>query len=299
MRRLQTAPLTPLLMALCAMLALCMAACTPIEPPIAPVIPEGTDTGAAGETADPDSGGADGPGGVSGVEAGRLARGQTLIDWDFRNQDGEISGEIEDFFLEVDTGRIPFAIVEYGGVLDIGDTEIAVPLSAFTWGSEDELVLNFDEQALASFPDLGDDWPDLTDPGWDDGVMAFWRETGIDPGPSIEETTGLIVAASDLINVAVVDFGAGGGLVQDILVDLAEGRAAYLLVGFGASTPVNDPQILPMEVFSAEAVGDELLLRGDVSLEALEAAPRFDMERYDGVTVMPPEFRAELDSYWQ
>src|SRR5690606_24118740 len=135
-------------------------------------------------------------------------------------------------------------------------------------------VLNLDGQALAAFPDLGDDWPDFTDPGWNDDVMAFWREAGIDPGRDPGETTGLIVPASGLINVAIVDFGAGGGLVQDVLVDLAEGRAVYLLVGFGTSTPVNDPQILPMGVFSAERVGDELLLRGDVSLESLEAAPR-------------------------
>lgn len=296
--RLRIAPCMPVYVTVAIILSLYMAACTPVEPPIAPVVEEG----AAGEseainvTAVPDS---EPDSGVSAVEAGRLARGQALIDWDFRNQDGEVSGEIEDFFVEIETGRIPFVIVEYGGVLDIGDREIAVPLRAFAWGSEDELVLNLDEQALATFPDLGDDWPDFTDPGWDDDVMAFWSETGIDPGRDSEATTGLIVSASDLINVAIVDFGAGGGLVQDVLIDLAEGRAVYLLVGFGASTPVNDPQILPMGIFSAEAVGDELLLRGDASLESLETAPRFDLDRYDGVALMPPEFGPELESHWR
>lgn len=323
--------LTPAFLSLLLILALGFSACVAIEPEVVPEVGEvegeQAEGEAAGEAADiavteavtetdvmtgtEAETGADMPGseagepvGLAGIEPGTLVRGYGLMGWDFENLDGQVSGEIKDFFFDMSTGRIPFVTIEYGGVLDIGDKEIAVPLNAFAVGSEGELILNFEEQTLENFPDLGDDWPDVTDPGWDDEVIAFWNDIGIDPGPNIEEVSGPIVRASDLTGFAIVDLGPGAGTIQDTLVDLAAGRVEYLLVGFGAGAPAaDDPYILPLAIFDVEefdtGLGDELVFDAEVTEEMLITAPRFDRALYDDTQVIEPSLSEEIEAYWQ
>jgi uncharacterized protein YrrD len=240
---------------------------------------------------------------VAGIQAGTLVRGYALMDLDFVNQDGQVSGEIEDFFFDMNSGHIPFVTVEYGGVLDIGDTELAMPLSAFSWQSADEVVLNFDEQALQDFPDLGDDWPDVTNPTWDDEVNSFWSEHGVDPGANIEEASGPLVEASDLTGYTLVDLGAGAGTVQDVLVDLAGGRVKYVLVGFGAGAAADDAYILPLAIFSVteqdQGLGNELAFDAEVTQEMLLTAPRFDRALYGEDELIEPGLDEQIAAYWQ
>src|SRR5690606_34917620 len=129
----------------------------------------------------------------------------TLLDYNFENADGQVSGEIEDLIMDLDSGQVLFVPIEYGGVLEIGDTDIALPLSAFRIGEEGELVLNFDEQALQNFPDLGGDWPNLDDPAWDDEINAFWSEQSIETGVDVQEAGTNIARVSELLGFQVAD----------------------------------------------------------------------------------------------
>jgi sporulation protein YlmC with PRC-barrel domain len=256
-----------------------------------------------------DSTGAGTMGGVGGIPAGTFVRGQTLLGWNFENVDGEVSGEIEDFFFDMNTGRIPFVMIEYGGILDIGDTDVAVPLSAFRWGSENELILNFDEQALESFPDVGNDWPDWADPAWDDEVGAFWNNLGIDPGPNLDEASGgTLVRASALTGFTMVDLGVGSGAIQDVIVNLAEGRVHYVLAGFGTDPAVDpaisqDAFILPLEVFDLQGteagLGSELRFDANVTEEMLLTAPRWDPLLYDQTASYGSDWNEQIRGYWQ
>jgi hypothetical protein len=252
-------------------------------------------------------------GGVAGVPAGTFVRGQTLLDWNFKNVDGEVSGEIQDYFFDMNTGRIPFVMIEYGGVLDLGDKDVAVPLSAFRWGSEDELILNFDEQALESFPDVGNDWPNWADPAWDDEVNGFWNNLGIDPGPNLDEAAGgTLVRASDLTGFTMVDLGVGSGAIQDVIVNLAEGQVRYVLAGFGtdaAASPGASPGttqnafILPLEVFNLQGteagLGSELMFDANVTEEMLRTAPRWDPLLYDQTGIYGSDWEEQIRGYWQ
>jgi hypothetical protein len=200
-----------------------------------------TETGAiTGTQAMTSAAGAAGITGVSGAE-NVLMLAYALLDYDFVNQDGEVSGEIEDFLVDLNTGRILFVTLEYGGFLEIGDRQIAVPLSAFAWGAEDQLILNFDEQELENFPDVGGDWPDIADPAWDDEVIGFWNNIGIDPGVDISEASNTVVWAQDLMGYPLVDLGAGAGTIYNMIINLANSHISYILADFGTGADVGDP----------------------------------------------------------
>jgi hypothetical protein len=235
--------------------------------------------------------------GVSGVE-NQYVRASTLLDYDFENMGGDVSGDLEDLLIDLSTGRVLFASIEYGGVLDLGDKDIVVPLNAFAIGEEGELVLNIDETALESYPDVGNDWPNLDDPAWDDDVNTFWSDTGIEMGEGFSEATGSVARASDLLGFNVADLGAGAGSILDILVNLGTGQAPYAIVDYGEGLDT-DPYIIPLAAFDTTADWSTGLAFGpDFTPDLLESAPRFDMEMYPEGTPLDNDFGDNIESAW-
>jgi sporulation protein YlmC with PRC-barrel domain len=234
--------------------------------------------------------------GVSGVDS-QYVRASTLLDYDFENMGGEVSGDLEDLLIDLSTGRVLFAAIEYGGVLDLGDKDIVVPLNAFAVGPEGELVLNIDETALENYPDVGNDWPDLNDPAWDDDVNNFWSETGITGGTDFEEATTSVARASELMGHRVADLGAGAGSVLDILVNLGTGQAPYVIVDYGEGLDT-DPYVLPISAFDVAAWNEELSYGPDFTPDMLETAPRFDQDAYPVGTPLDNDFGDNIESFW-
>lgn len=234
-----------------------------------------------------------------------LILGYAFLDQDFINADGEVAGEIEDLLIDISNGRILFARIEYGGFLDIGDRAIVVPLNAFTWQPlEDDLVLNFDEQALQNFPDVGGAWPDFNDPAWDDDVNTFWRDVGVDPGFDFDAATTTAVWADDMLGYTLVDLGVGVGTIQNLLIDLTNSRVKYLLVGFGTTAAEDAPFMIPLSVVDVMAIdntirGNEIAFNTDLTLEMLQTAPRFDRILFDTVGEVDPVLDDAADQYWE
>jgi sporulation protein YlmC with PRC-barrel domain len=223
-----------------------------------------------------------------------------LLDYDFENLDGAVSGEIEDLLIDTTNGRILFATLEYGGFLDIGDTHLPVPLNAFAWGPDGELVLNFPEESLNNFPSLGENWPDLADPAWDDDVLGFWNDIGIDPGFDFEEGTSTVLPASEIVGYPVADVGAGVGTVQDMLIDLTQNRVKYVILTYGIGAAGDDYIPVPFSAFDVEGFGDEFVLNADLDAETLAASPDFDETLFFDVTdPIAPTIDDEIDTYWQ
>lgn len=235
--------------------------------------------------------------GVTGVATNQYVRASTLLDYDFENLNNEISGDLEDLLIDLSSGRILFTSIEYGGVLDLGDKDIVVPLSAFTIGTEGELVLNIDEARLESYPDVGNNWPDLNDPAWDDDVNTYWDETGIDVGPGFDTPATNVIWASDLIGENVADLGFGAGSVLDILVNLGTGYANYVIVDYGEGLDT-DPYIIPLGAFDITMRDAGLTYGLDFTPEILESAPRFSQETYPEGTALDQDFGDRLESAW-
>ena len=82
------------------------------------------------------------------------------------NRAGENLGKIEDFMLDVESGRIRYAVLSFGGVLGIGNKLFAVPPEALAVDTDKKcLVLDVDRTKLENAPGFDkDNWPNFADP---------------------------------------------------------------------------------------------------------------------------------------
>ena len=115
---------------------------------------------------------------------GRNLTAKTLIGNRVKNVQGEALGKVEDLMLDLEAGRIAYAVVNYGGVMGVGNKLFAVPWSAFTLDTDDHtFVLEVERDVLDS--DEGFDknnWPDAADRDWGRrthehyGARPYWDE---------------------------------------------------------------------------------------------------------------------------
>lgn len=224
-----------------------------------------------------------------------LVVASSLLDYSFENIDGEVSGEIEDLILDISTGNVLYATLEYGGFLDIGDTELPVPMNAFVWGQDGQLILNIDEAQLNEFPDLGTEWPDLTTATWDDDIVNFWSGAGITPANDFSEASDSIVRASDAIGYGVADVGVGAGTVSDMLIDLGNSQIAYALLGYDPTVYGNELVAVPFDALNISTVGNELVFNEGIDASVLENAPRVTT---DNLAAGTPGVYNDANTYW-
>ena len=92
------------------------------------------------------------------------------------NAAGEKLGKIEDFMLDVESGRIRYAVLSFGGVLGFGDKLFAVPAEALTVDPERErLVLDVDRERLENAPGFDiDHWPNFADPTFGREIYGYY-----------------------------------------------------------------------------------------------------------------------------
>ncbi|MCB0061648.1 MAG: PRC-barrel domain-containing protein [Caldilineaceae bacterium] len=225
-----------------------------------------------------------------------LLTGSDLLDHNFTNPSSTVNGEVQNVLLDFSSGRVLFVTLEYGGFLDIGDTEIPVPLNAFQLGTDNELILNFDETRLDALPDLGGDWPDLTDASWDDEIVQFWREATFDPGFDFENNTSIIIWLSDLIDQPVGDIGFGEGQVEDILIDVGQSRIKYIVLNYG---PLLGEQFvaLPFSALNTQVYDGNVQLGAALDADTLSAAPQITTEQLNADS-FDPTLDEEASRYW-
>jgi uncharacterized protein YrrD len=113
------------------------------------------------------------------AEERNVLSAHTLAGDKVRNPAGDDLGKIEDFMLDIDSGRIAYAVLSFGGVLGIGDKLFAVPPDALALDQEDHcFVLDADKTKLEQAPGFDkDDWPDFADRTWGAEVYSYYGRT--------------------------------------------------------------------------------------------------------------------------
>lgn len=224
-----------------------------------------------------------------------LVTATSLTDYNFVNIDDEVSGSLQDVILDVNTGDILYVTIEYGGFLDIGDKEMPMPLNAFVWNENGELVLNFDEAMLNDFPDLDPDWLNPTDPSWDDEVHTFWNDIGLGNSNDFTEATDSIAYADDLIGYGISDIGTGVNTVNDMLVDFGQSQVKYVVMAADPVATGGDLIAVPFDAFDFSISDSLLTFRNDINQDVLQNAPRFAPEELLGGN---PQLYTDNDTYW-
>ena len=92
------------------------------------------------------------------------------------NLQGENLGNIEDLMIDLERGRIAYAVLSFGGFLGMGDKLFAIPWEALTVDmAEKRLVLNVDKELLKRAPGFDkNNWPDMTDRTWGNELYSYY-----------------------------------------------------------------------------------------------------------------------------
>ncbi len=106
----------------------------------------------------------------------RMLSAGTLMGDKVRNNQGEDLGSIKELMIDLDNGRIAYAVLSFGGLFGMGDKLFAVPWSALTLDeSSHEFLLKADRSTLEAAPGFDkDNWPDFADPSWGQQVYSYY-----------------------------------------------------------------------------------------------------------------------------
>jgi sporulation protein YlmC with PRC-barrel domain len=101
----------------------------------------------------------------------------SITNKDVVNPAGENLGNVKDVAIDLDEGRIAYAVLSYGGVLGVGDKLFAVPWDALRLDLEkDVFVLNVDKELLRDAPGFDEGaWPTTADRTFVTEVYTYYK----------------------------------------------------------------------------------------------------------------------------
>lgn len=94
-----------------------------------------------------------------------------------RNANGDDLGTIEEIVLDLDRGRVAYAVLAAGGFLGMGEKFFAIPWDRLTVDMDNkEVILNVDKDLLQNAPGFDkDNWPDAKDNAWVADVYRYYE----------------------------------------------------------------------------------------------------------------------------
>lgn len=115
---------------------------------------------------------------------GRNLTAKTLIGDYIANPQGEKLGKVEDFMLDLESGRVAYIVVSYGSLSNLKDKLFAVPWKAFQLDAQrHRLVLDIDENVLKNAEGFDQaNWPNTVDRDWEErlhqqyGLTPYWED---------------------------------------------------------------------------------------------------------------------------
>lgn len=106
----------------------------------------------------------------------RILSADSLVSDPVKNVNGDKIADVKNIMIDLDTGRIAYVVVSYGGILGLGDKLFAVPWLAVRVDQEDRaLIIDLNEDVLSSAPGFDkDNWPDFADLQWNRSVHTHY-----------------------------------------------------------------------------------------------------------------------------
>ena len=105
-----------------------------------------------------------------------LLSASTISGDDVYNRQGEKLGSIKDLMMDIQSGRVCYAVLSFGGFLSLGEKLFAVPWSALAVDTENKrLLLDTNEERLKDAPGFDkDNWPNMADPSWEKSIHSYY-----------------------------------------------------------------------------------------------------------------------------
>jgi sporulation protein YlmC with PRC-barrel domain len=116
----------------------------------------------------------------------RVLSASSLAKDKVKNPGGEDLGKVDDLMVDLQSGRVAYVVLSFGGILGMGDKLFAIPWSAVRVDEDQKcLILDIDKQRLENAPGFDkDNWPDMTDSDWSSRIHTFY---GTRPYSDVED----------------------------------------------------------------------------------------------------------------
>ena len=101
-----------------------------------------------------------------------------------KNTAGENLGKIEELVIDVNSGRVAYAVLSFGGILKMGNKLFAIPWEALQMDAQNkQFILNVDKGRLENATGFDKDkWPDMADTRFGQtiyqhyGYKPYWED---------------------------------------------------------------------------------------------------------------------------
>lgn len=230
---------------------------------------------------------------------------------------GEDLGKIEELMIDIQNGRIAYAALSFGGFLGMGDKLFAIPWQALTPRvHEHAFLLGIPKETLEKAEGFDkDNWPltthkELSSTYTYYGYRPYWQPSMAEqagaPGEpesemvAREETREIrsrmnFLSASEIKGDKVVNNeGEHLGKIEELMIDLADGRIAYAVLSFGGFLGLGNKLFaIPWQTLSPRA--DEHIFLLDIPKKTLEKAEGFDKDHWPATN---REWLSTLYSYY-
>lgn len=106
----------------------------------------------------------------------RILSATSLNGTNVKNLKKENIGEIQDLMVNLETGKVEYAVLSFGGFLGIGDKYFAVPIEVLQVSTKDrEIMLDIDKERLKNAPGFDkDNWPSHADSKFTQSVYSHY-----------------------------------------------------------------------------------------------------------------------------
>ncbi|MCC5866355.1 MAG: PRC-barrel domain-containing protein [Wenzhouxiangella sp.] len=112
-----------------------------------------------------------------------LLSATSVVGDDVFNLAEEKLGTIQDIMLDLQKGKIRYAVLSSGGFLGMGDRLFAIPWQALKQDSENKrFTLDIDVERLKKAPGFDkNQWPNMADATWNSSVESYYTNRAEGP----------------------------------------------------------------------------------------------------------------------
>lgn len=210
----------------------------------------------------------------------RGERASETIGQTVRNLEDEDIGKINDMIVDMTTGDVRYAILEFDPGIFQAEKLFAVPTTELRLAADgDDVIYDMSEEQLERASMNRDDWNDsvLDDPDYLADLDTVWGVKQPASGATAHR-------ASDLIGKDVNDrSGDKIGEIEELVINMAEQQVHYAVLKFdpGWATPEQN-YAFPLRSFNLTGDRDELVL--DIDKSKLQAMKSFPDSRYSNLS---------------
>jgi sporulation protein YlmC with PRC-barrel domain len=232
----------------------------------------------------------------------QVERANKLVGKEVQDSQNQKAGKIDNIVVDLESGRIIYAVIGSGGVLGAGEKKYAVPPQIFQTGSPSSLKLTVDKQKLTSAPEFTKDMDKDTELGKGEfvskvydafGQSNFWK--ALNATPSNGEFHN-VHKVTDLIGMKINNVSDQSiGKVENVILNLPAGRVAYVILSPDSSLGLgNNYYALPPDALTLSS--DKKTLTSDITKDKLAAAPHFTRDNW--ATISDPAWAAQVYQYY-